>query len=116
MADIGSAERQASEQDLTGIQAAWWAWCIPAVSLLLFSFGLPILCMGANSLLKFAGPGQASGPISLENFIEFFSETYNLRVLLNTFILGIAVVSFLCFWDIRLLISSPARHRDGAES
>jgi len=50
--------------------------------------------MASFSLLNFAGPGRSSGPLTLRNFIEILSNPYYLRVLANTCLLGVIVVSF----------------------
>jgi len=71
----------------------WGIFAIPAAIALLFSFGTPLVYMATKSLYRFAGPGQTQGPASLQNFSDFVTDAHFMGVLMDTFLIGFAVVS-----------------------
>ncbi|MDF3074906.1 MAG: ABC-type spermidine/putrescine transporter, permease [Alphaproteobacteria bacterium] len=71
----------------------WGGLIVPAVLVLLIVFVLPIGQLALNSLHVKAGPGMIDPTWTLDNYIRFLSDPFYYGILLETFILGIVVVS-----------------------
>ncbi len=76
----------------------------PALVLLGFVFVAPICILIVLSFYQMTGPAMVGDEASLGNYIRFFSDTFYLRILSNTFLLG-ALVVFFC-----LLIGYPVSY------
>src|SRR5262249_26683825 len=95
MAVIAQTERVTLVDDPAspGLRVRWGFWAIPALVVLIFTFGFPIAYMSSKSMMNFTGPGQSAGPLTLKNFVSFVSDPYYLFVLFNTCLLGLIVVT-----------------------
>ncbi len=71
----------------------WGGLIVPAVLVLLIVFVLPIGQLALNSLHVKAGPSMIDPAWTLDNYIRFLSDPFYYGILLETFILGIVVVS-----------------------
>jgi putative spermidine/putrescine transport system permease protein len=76
----------------------------PALVVLGFVFVAPICTLIVLSFYQMTGPAIVGDEASLGNYIHFFSDTFYLRILSNTFLLG-GLVVFFC-----LLIGYPVSY------
>src|SRR6185369_2103526 len=71
----------------------WGGLIVPAVLVLLLVFVLPIVQLALNSFHVKAGPGIIDPAWTLDNYVRFLTDPFYYGILLETFILGIVVVS-----------------------
>jgi putative spermidine/putrescine transport system permease protein len=71
----------------------WGGLIVPAVLVLLLVFVLPIGQLALNSFHLKSGPGMIDPAWTLDNYVRFLSDPFYYGILLETFILGIVVVS-----------------------
>ena len=77
---------------------------LPALTALCALFIAPIGVLGIVSFYQMAGPGTVGDVASLENYQNFLSDSFYLRIIGNTFLLG-GLVVFFC-----LLIGYPVSY------
>lgn len=82
----------------------WAAFLLPALACLSFVFVAPLAILTGVSFYEMSGPAVVGDEASLNNYINFFSDVFYLRILLNTFVLG-ALVVFFC-----LVIAYPVSY------
>ena len=73
----------------------WALLLLPGLLFLVVVFLLPTAIMTSNSLHLSAGLGQFREGLSIENYVAFLTDFFYLEVLLDTFLLGLIVVT-LC--------------------
>src|SRR5215813_6465602 len=78
---------------LPALNIRWGTLALPGLLLLIFSFGAPVVSLAIKSFETFTGPGDSSLPWTLDNFRVFLTDPHYLGVLVDTFILGIIVVT-----------------------
>jgi putative spermidine/putrescine transport system permease protein len=70
-----------------------WLWILlPPFVVLAVVFGFPIADLISLSFHEMSGPGQISSGLTLENYQAFITDPFFLRMLANTFALGLLVV------------------------
>lgn len=84
--------------------AHWALFALPMLVTLSFVFLIPILSLILVSFHSMTGPAQVNDAFTMENYRNFFTDTFYLKILLNTFTLG-AVVVACC-----LIISYPVSY------
>lgn len=71
----------------------WFALALPAVLALSMVFIAPMLFLTVNSFFRSAGLGAVVPDITLDNYIRFLSDPFYLRMMFETFLIGLIVVS-----------------------
>lgn len=70
-----------------------WMWSLlPALIVLGLVFGVPLAGLLSVSFHEMTGPAQMSASFTLENYTAFFGDPFYLRLMLETFRLGLLVV------------------------
>lgn len=77
----------------SGKGAGWGLLIIPSIAVLLIVFWLPIVLLAMNSFHRNLGLGQVSADWTIENYVKFLSDPFYYGILLETFGLGVVVVS-----------------------
>jgi putative spermidine/putrescine transport system permease protein len=70
----------------------WALLSLPMVLTLALVFALPIGCLIVLSFFSMTGPASVGDQFTLENYLNFFTDVFYLRVVYNTFWLGAVVV------------------------
>jgi putative spermidine/putrescine transport system permease protein len=73
--------------------ARWALFALPMLVTLSFVFLIPILSLILVSFHSMTGPAQVNDAFTMENYRNFFTDTFYLKILLNTFTLGAVVVA-----------------------
>jgi putative spermidine/putrescine transport system permease protein len=90
----GADEREAPPQSGRARGYDAWLWAaLPAIAILLLVFVLPMLYLASNSLHRSAGLGQVAAGLTLDNYARFIGDPFYLGILLQTFWLGLVVVT-----------------------
>src|SRR6478609_8400818 len=72
--------------------ARWMLLSLPMVLTLALVFAVPIGCLIVLSLYSMTGPATVGDHLTAENYLNFFTDFFYFRILLNTFWLGAVVV------------------------
>jgi len=93
-----------------------WFWALlPSLATLFIVFGLPIVDLIYTSLHGMAGPAQITDRFTLENYSDFFNDTFMLNILGRTVWLGFVVVCcclLVAYPVAYLLARTSAKWRD----
>lgn len=79
---------------MSGDRKHIWTLLLPALATLSFVFVAPICILITVSFYQMTGAAQVGDVASLDNYIHFFSDSFYLRILMNTLVLGGVVVLF----------------------
>jgi putative spermidine/putrescine transport system permease protein len=71
----------------------WALLALPMLAMLAFVFLIPIVSLIVVSFHTMTGPAQVDDTFTLENYRNFFTDPFYLKILLNTFVLGAVVVA-----------------------
>jgi putative spermidine/putrescine transport system permease protein len=82
----------------------WAMLALPMVVTLALVFAMPIACLLVLSFFSMTGPAAVGDEFTLENYRNFFTDGFYLKIVLNTFWLG-GVVVICC-----LLIGYPVSY------
>jgi len=83
---------------------SWALASLPMTAVLTFVFAVPIGCLIVLSFFSMTGPAAVDDQFTLQNYRNFFTDGFYLKIILNTFWLG-AVVVFFC-----LIIGYPVSY------
>jgi putative spermidine/putrescine transport system permease protein len=72
--------------------AGWVLLSLPMVLTLALVFAVPIGCLIVLSFYSMTGAATVGDHLTLENYLNFFTDVFYFRILLNTFWLGAVVV------------------------
>jgi putative spermidine/putrescine transport system permease protein len=72
---------------------SWPLLALPMLATLTLVFVVPIGCLLLLSLHEMTGPAQVGDELTFVNYVNFFTDTFHLRIVYNTFWLGGVVVA-----------------------
>ena len=72
--------------------ASWVLLSLPMLMTLALVFAVPIGCLIGLSFYSMTGPATVGDQLTAENYLNFFTDFFYFRILLNTFWLGAVVV------------------------
>jgi len=74
------------------MRAGWGALSLPMLLTLAAVFAAPIVSLVGTSFFQMTGPATVGDELTIENYRNFFTDLFYLRIIYNTFWLGTVVV------------------------
>jgi putative spermidine/putrescine transport system permease protein len=74
------------------MRAGWGALSLPMLLTLAAVFAAPIVSLVGTSFFQMTGPATVGDELTIENYRNFFTDLFYLRIIYNTFWLGAVVV------------------------
>lgn len=94
MSETAAGKTAASYKRIRSRPGGGWAlFALPMVGTLAFVFLIPIVSLILVSFHTMTGPAQVDDTFTIENYRRFFTDTFYLRILVNTFTLAVTVVA-----------------------